>query len=556
MGYDRWRSMKILFLARRYSYYRNFDSVIRSLAARGHVLHLAVDRETGAGPSLVERLAAESPNITCEVLPPRAGDDWTWVAGRLRHGIEHLRYQHPMFDDTPKLRARSARRTPAGFVRLGEFLRHRATWARRPLVALLNWLERAVPENSEFRAFVQRHRPDVVLLTPLVGLGSQQIDYLRAARSLNIPTGLAVWSWDHLSSKALIRELPDRVFVWNHTQKREAVEYHGVPEDRIAVTGAQCFDRWFGRLPSRDRHTLCQAIGLTPVRPFILYVCSSPFLGSQPEAPFVVEWVRRVRESAGVLREVPILIRPHPTRQAEWAEVDVSSFRDVVVWGSNPVDPASRNDYFDSLYHSAAVVGLNTSAFIEAGIVGRPVLTILLPEWYENQLGTVHFRYLFEAGGGLLVSARSFDEHLAQLEQAVGAPPAGRRPFVREFVRPHGLDVPATPIFVERVEAMEGLKVSQPDPPPLLGLARRLLAPMRAWRHDPHRERLVYAEAERDTVRRMRASRRAKAERDKALKNLRVRERAARGAARQEELQQFRAAKRAREKAAGRRAAR
>jgi hypothetical protein len=542
--------MKILFLARRYSYYRNYDSVIRRLAARGHLLHLAVDRENAEGLPLVERLAAENPGITYDELPPRAGDDWTWLAGRLRHGIEHLRYQHPMFDDTPKLRARSAERTPGGFVRLGEFVRHRAAWARVLIVRLLDWLERAVPANPDFRALIERHDPDLVLLTPLIGLGSQQIDYLRAARALNIPTGLAVWSWDHLSSKAIIREVPDRVFVWNDTQRREAIEYHDVPEDRIVVTGAQCFDRWFDRRPSRDRHTLCQAIGLTPVRPFVLYVCSAPFLGSPPEAPFVVDWVRRLRESAGSLRDVPILIRPHPSRTAEWAGVDLSPYRDVVVWGSSPVDPGSRNDYFDSLYHSAAVVGLNTSAFIEAGIVGRPVLTLLLPEWHESQLGTAHFRYLFEAGGGLLVSARSFEEHLAQLEQAVQAPPAGLRPFVREFVRPHGLDVPATPIFVERVEAMEGLKVAAPAPVPFLSLARRLLRLMRPWRDDPHRERLVYAETELDTVRRMRASRHAKAARERAVKKERARERAVREAARQEELEQFRAVKRAQEAAA------
>ena len=91
-----------------------------------------------------------------------------------------------------------------------------------------------------------------MLLTPLIDLGSSQIDYLRAARALGIPTALCVWSWDHLSSKALIRECPDRVFVWNETQKREAVELHRVPAERVVVTGAQCFDHWFDRTPSRD----------------------------------------------------------------------------------------------------------------------------------------------------------------------------------------------------------------------------------------------------------------------------------------------------------------
>ena len=47
------------------------------------------------------------------------------------------------------------------------------------------------------------------------------------------------------------------------------------------------------------------------------------------------------------------------------------------------------------MYYSAAVVGLNTSAFIEAAVVGKPVLTITLPEISTfNQEGTLHFRYL------------------------------------------------------------------------------------------------------------------------------------------------------------------
>ena len=118
--------------------------------------------------------------------------------------------------------------------------------------------------------------------------------------------------------------------------------------------------------------------------------------------------------------------------------------------GQRPGEPRrAGNDYFDSLFHSAVVVGLNTSAFIEAGILGRPVHTILLPEWYESQMGTVHFRYLFEAGGGLLTSATSFDEHLQQLDEALAHPSTEVRPFVRAFVRPRGLDVAATPVFVE-----------------------------------------------------------------------------------------------------------
>ena len=46
--------------------------------------------------------------------------------------------------------------------------------------------------------------------------------------------------------------------------------------------------------------------------------------------------------------------------------------------GYNPIDPDNRADFFDSIYHSAAVVGINTSAMIEAAIIGRPVFSMLM----------------------------------------------------------------------------------------------------------------------------------------------------------------------------------
>jgi hypothetical protein len=531
--------MKILFFGRRFTYFRNFDTVVRELASRGHVIHLAVERETEEGRPLVEGLVAEYPNnISVGVAPGRTDDDWSWVVSRLRPGLEYLRYQHKLFDDTPMLRERSRERTPGLFVSLGDRVRRYARWTRRPIESVLRWLERAIPDDPAIRTYIEEQRPDLVLVTPLIALGSSQIDYLRFARSLGIPTALCVWSWDHLSSKALIRELPDRVFVWNDTQKQEAVTLHRVPADRIVVTGAQCFDKWFNRAPTRDRETFCRQIGLPADRPILLYVCSAPFSGSPPEAPFVVEWIRRIRTSASArLRNTPILVRPHPSRRPEWEGIDLTPFPNVVLWGSDPVDVNARADYFDSLYHSAVVAGLNTSAFIEAGIIGRPVHTILLPEWYESQMGTVHFKYLFEAGGGLLTSATSFDEHLTQLDQVLANPSTDIRPFVRAFVRPHGLDVAATPLFVEHVEAMQGITVAAPERPHWNGLAHWILNTAIALRNDVSREHLFYSEREVEKLARIRNFHETKAAREREKKERERAHKAEKVAARERERQ-------------------
>jgi hypothetical protein len=512
--------VKILFLGYRYPYFKNFDSVLRELARRGHDIHLAVEEEYEPGRSLVIGLAEEHPRLTFGPAPSRADDDWTWAVERVRHGLDYLRYQHHIFDDTPMIRERSRERTPGMFVAAGHLVRGYARWARRPLTSVLRWLERSAPDDPSLRAFIEEHRPDVVLITPLITLGSSQIDYLRAARSLGIPTALCVWSWDHLSSKALIRELPDRVFVWNDVQKHEATEMHGVPANRVRVTGAQCFDKWFDRTPSRDRETFRRTVGLPLDGPLLVYVCSAPFSGSAPEAPFVVEWIRHVRtHSDPRVRTAPILVRPHPSRRPEWESVDVSRFPDVVVWGSDPMDAGARDDYFDTLFHSAAVVGLNTSAFIEAGIVGRPVHALLLPEWYESQIGTVHFRYLLEAGGGLLIAASTFEEHLRQLETSLAVESTERRPFIQAFVRPFGLDVPATPRFADEVEAMAGEAAVPARRARFVRPARFLLRKAIACRDDVTRERWLYSERELEKIARMRAMRESKIAIERERKN-------------------------------------
>ena len=473
--------MNVLFEALHFGYYRNLESVIRFLAQRGHAVHLAAERDDSAigGRSLVEALAAAYPNVTCGDAPKREDDTATFVAAKVRLGLDYLRYLEPPYDRTPALRERSEDRVSQLLVKLaarGPF----ASTRRRTLAHLLRGLELAAPPSPAIERFLQERRPDVLVVTPLIGVvASSQLDYVRAATALRIPTALAVWSWDHLSSKALIRDAPDRVLVWNDTQRREAVEMHGVPPERVVVTGAQNFDRWFDRGPSRPRADFGRLVGLRDDRPFLLWVCSALFRGSPSEAAFVERWVEHVRASADDrLRTMPILVRPHPSRQHEWEGVDLARHGDVALYGGNPIDERGRNDYFDSLFYSAAVVGLNTSAFIEAGIAQRPVLAIMPPEFRENQEGTIHFEYLRTVGGGLLTTSRSLEEHAAQLVHVLGeraeATLARQRGFFQAFVRPHGLDVPATPAFAEALESLAATRVTASSPAVAPGYARWL----------------------------------------------------------------------------------
>ena len=451
--------MRILFAALHYGYFRNLESVVDELAGRGHHVHLTAERQDSAlgGREIVERLASRHGTVTVGMMPRRERA-YFFLASKIRLSLDYLRYLRPEYAATPALRRRARVRTPRGLLRALQLPFLRASAGRRCMARLLNSVDHALPPSLAIERFLDEQRPDVTVITPLVGVvASSQLDLLRSVRARRVPAAVCVWSWDHLSSKAIIRDVPDRLFVWNDVQKREAVDMHDVPPARVVVTGAQCFDRWFDRQPSRARAQFARHVGLPDDRPFVLWVCSALFPGSPSEAEFVMRWAAHLRASDNpTVRDVGILIRPHPSRAVEWDAVDWRTVRGVAFWGRNPVDDGSRADYFDSLHHSSAVVGLNTSAFIEAGIAQRPVLAILPPEFSANQEGTLHFRYLVD--GGLLTTARSLDEHEAQLATMLQGPPAAvmqrQQEFVRAFVRPRGLDVSATSVMADALESL------------------------------------------------------------------------------------------------------
>ena len=455
--------MRVLFIARHFTYFRSFESVVEDLARRGHSVHLAADREEAqGGQNLVERLAASHPaRVTTGFTPLLQWGRYRQLSRALRLGLDYLRYSDPRYDTTPKIRARAFDRTPWVVLLL----------AKLPFRGVVRWalerLEEAVPGHAGIDAFVREHRPDLLLITPLIELGSPQLDYLTAARAQGVRSALCVWSWDHLSSKALIRVVPDKVIVWNEVQRAEAMRFHGIPAERVLVTGAQCFDRWFDREPSRNRETFVAQVGLPAGRPILLYVGSALFTGSPSEARLAVQWAEAIRRSPHAqVRDAALLVRPHPQRQEEWADLAaLEALRRLgaVVWGSNPVDASSRADYFDSLFHASAVVGLNTSALLEAAIVDRPVLTMLLPEFHDNQEGTFHFHHLLTVGEGFLHVARSLEAHVEQLALLFdGQLPQRNGPFVQQFIRPRGRTVAATSTFVDALEQ----ELRAPGPPP------------------------------------------------------------------------------------------
>ncbi len=474
------RPLRVLFFVENPAAFWRYAPLVSELSGRGHTVRLAFDH---VPKEMVETL---TPGVDYGPAPHRGRlDGRRVVANAVRRLADLARYAHPRYADAAFLRERMASAVVADLERheLEPLARRRALGLARRLAATTDAAlserviadaaryDAAIPTSGRIDAFVRAERPDVVLVTPIMKAPAQ-VEYLKSARKAGVPTAACVKSWDQLTNRGLLRFVPERVLVWNERQRQEAEELHGIPAGRVVATGAQQFDEWFERRPSSTREELARRAGIDPAEGYVLYLCSSPDITkpARGELAFVESWIEALRGSGDErLRRIGIVVRPHPNPAAtnQWKRADLPRFGNAVVWppgGERPVGEEASAGFFDSLFHSEAVVGINSTSMIEAAIVGKSVLTILAPQFAQES--TLHFHHLLAGNGGFLHVAESLDEHTAQLAAVLDHDPEGesrRRAFVEAVVRPHGLDRPAAPILADAGEETAALPADPYD---------------------------------------------------------------------------------------------
>jgi hypothetical protein len=469
--------MHILLHLPRTNVLRHFDSVVLALAAEGHKVTIATPGRSNDWP--LPEAVQSHPRIACRVCPEVREDEWKDAATDFRTLVDSGHYLESPFFEADKLRGRAFRalaqtltgdrtrhltaRCPHCGIKfvdgeLGSLRPALGEKASRRLHDLGRLIEKAIPSDPGRERFLRDECPDVVLVSPLVRFGSEQADWVKSAQALDIPVGFPVFSWDNLTTKGIVHVEPDRVFVWNAVQQREATDYYGIAPEKIVITGAPRFDSFIALRPSMDRDEYCRQLEIDPAAPIVTYLCSSEFVAGR-EVEFVERWIGEIRSDPR-LASCNIIVRPHPRSVRQWSDVDITRHGRVGLSMSRALN--ADQSLYDVLYHSVAAVGLNTSAQIEAGILGKPVLTLLAPGFEQGQQGTLHFRYLLREEGGFVDVAKDLEDHRGHLADALAAKYDADeiRRCVGRFVRPEGWDRPVTPILAEAITRMSASRPS------------------------------------------------------------------------------------------------
>lgn len=467
--------MRILFVLANYHYYFTIDPVVRELSRRGHQVFLSTGmKEKKNFPSNIamEKARAELPNL--EVLPLLKRRFLRSLAQDLR---ELLNFAHVLkSEDIRKWdvliwgRFFSSKwlwrifNTPVGkaALRNSNFLR------------MLRALESRIPTHSSIRREIKNISPDVVLLLPLVTPNALENEYMRAAQSLGLPTIYSMVSWDNLSTKGTFHGYPDYSFVWNKPLADELVTLHGHPRETIYMTGTPRFSHLFDGSNKKEdvfsREELCGQAGMDVDKPYVLYVGSTFLVNSKREIErdesIIIREVAEAMLAYPQTKDVNILVRPHPQNLAYLSKFLETKPQNVFVYpvnGEIPDTDEKIKRYNSSINYAAAVVGVNTTAFLEASALDRPCITMVTEEFGETQK-LPHFHHLDDAG--FLEKAHGASE----VAEIVGRILKGsdsyslqRRKFVKDFIKSPVPDKSAAEVYVDIVEALTQKTISKND---------------------------------------------------------------------------------------------
>ena len=257
-----------------------------------------------------------------------------------------------------------------------------------------------------------------------------------------------------------------RTWCWCGTRRRSARRASTTTSrpTKIAVTGAQLFDRWFDRQRRRAiARRSARAWGCPTTRPFVLFTGSSSFISESRRRGGVRAALDRRRcapardpgaarrQRAGAAASRTTATRGNRTRWPTCRGVAVFPRR-----GYNPIDADNRADFFDSLYHCGGR-RRHQHQRDDRGRDRRPAGAARC--WPPSSPARRRARSTSTTccRSTAASCASRLDARRARraARRSLGEPGRVRREtqrFVASFIRPHGVDRPATPVFVDALE--------------------------------------------------------------------------------------------------------
>jgi ADP-heptose:LPS heptosyltransferase len=256
---------------------------------------------------------------------------------------------------------------------------------------------------------------------------SYEIEFVKAAKALRVFSIVPVISWDNLTTKGAFAIKPDLLLVWNEKQQQFAKSKHDFSDQEVKIVGACLFDKWW----SPGIRAIEAKMNMT--KPYVLYLGSSSNIAKDETAVIL--------ELQKLLPQFTVCLRPHPENQQVYSSLvgheEVFVFTDK---NSFPSSVKGQSEFGAMIKGAQAIVGINTSAMIDAVVFNKPTVAIVLPQFEKTQKLALHFSDLVDSKA--VYVTHSVLECAEKIKTFPGQDDLRpfRESFVKTFVRPKGLN--------------------------------------------------------------------------------------------------------------------
>ncbi len=315
--------------------------------------------------------------------------------------------------------------------------------ARSSVRRVVRFIDFIVVREYSYTQLFDAYIPDMVVLGDL--FGEREVHLLREAKRRGVRSVALINSWDKVTSRCMLRLLPDYFVVYNDIVKGELIEHNEVKHERIFVGGIAQYDEYFSYMP-QSRQEFFGRIHADQNKKLLLYASMGKSFSSS-------EWdmidLLHGLNGRGVFgEELEILVRFQPNDFVDEAELSKRPYLKYDYPGTRfsskrgidwDMNRGEVQHLADSLYHAALLVSYVSSISIDAALFDKPIICLnFAPEEYVIEFSspmqlywTDHFRKALATGGIKLVS--NIPEFCNQVKEYIHSPDIdalGRRKLV------------------------------------------------------------------------------------------------------------------------------
>jgi len=298
--------------------------------------------------------------------------------------------------------------------------------------------------QKTFKPLLDAYNPDLIFATDVQN--ELDVRLLQEARKIGLRTIGMVRSWDNLTTKGILRIIPDHLVVHNEIIKKEAMQYSHVSDRRISVIGIPHYDRYLEN-PTRTKEEFFRDYDFDINKKLIIVgPVGNRYIHENQTDKATLETLSEL--------DLNILVRIPPCDVVDYegfkskkakAAFDKPGFS---AWkGGRKLNEMSRGDedtLINSIYWSDAVVSHLSSMCIDAAFFDKPIVVIgtaFTPHVYWDVINYYHDYYehiqpILRSGGIKIVNSPA--ELLAAVNIYLQNPSldtAGRQRIVREQVQ-------------------------------------------------------------------------------------------------------------------------